>query len=242
MEIAGSTALVTGSNRGLGREIVKGVLERGAEKVYATARDPESINDLVTEYEGRVVPLAIDLTDAGSISAAESAARDVKLLINNASTAAFVMPFDVDPDMIEREMKTNYFGTYSMIRAWTPIIKSNGGGTIVNVLSLCSLASTPSMTGYSASKAAAHSLTQAVRTVLTPCGIRVLGVYPGAIDTEMLEEFDLPKTSPRDVARNLLDGVEMDQEEIFPCPQSTKSGGLYMSDPKAFEREFAALA
>ena len=127
------------------------------------------------------------------------------------------------------------------VREFVPVIEANGGGAIVNVLSLLSLASTPAMAGYSASKAAAHSLTQALRPVLASKGITVHGVYPGGIDTDMLAGIDAPKTPAADVATAILAGLAADQEDIFPDPNSQAMSQVWWSDPKAFERAFSGV-
>jgi NAD(P)-dependent dehydrogenase (short-subunit alcohol dehydrogenase family) len=133
-------------------------------------------------------------------------------------------------------------GTYAAIRAFVPVLEANGGGHIVNVLSLLSLASSPPMTGYSASKAAAHSLTQALRPVLAARGIAVHGVYPAGIDTDMVAGIDTPKTPPVQVAAGLLDGLADDQDDIFPDPNSQAMAPTWWSDPKSFERAFSGAA
>jgi NAD(P)-dependent dehydrogenase (short-subunit alcohol dehydrogenase family) len=160
MEIQGTTVLVTGANRGLGRQLVAALLERGAAKVYAAARVPSAPS------EPRVAPIALELTSPDTIRAAASTASDATIVINNAGTAAFAGPLDADPAALRGEMAVNYDGTFEVVRTFVPVLERNGGGHVVNVLSLLSLASTPPMTGYSASKAAAHSLTQALRQVL----------------------------------------------------------------------------
>jgi NAD(P)-dependent dehydrogenase (short-subunit alcohol dehydrogenase family) len=236
MDIEGRTVLLTGANRGLGRHLLDVLLERGAAKVYATARKPLEVR----EHE-RVVALALDLTDRATIEAAARQAGDATLLINNASTAAFASPLDADPDAVRAEMAINYDGTFDVVRAFVPVIERNGGGAIVNVLSLLSLASAPPMAGYSASKAAAHSLTQALRPVLRAKGISVHGVYPAGIDTDMLAGIDAPKTPPRQVAEALLDGLAADREDIFPDPNAQAMSATWWSDPKAFERAFSGV-
>ena len=235
MDLSTSTPVVTGATRGLGRHLVEALLERGAPKVYALARDTSRVRQ-----DQRIVPVAFDLLDADSISAAARHASDATLLINNASTAEFAGPLDGAPDAIGREMAVNYHGTYAAIRAFVPVLEANGGGHIVNVLSLLSLASSPPMTGYSASKAAAHSLTQALRPVLADRGITVHGVYPAGIDTDMVAGIDTPKPPPARGAAGLLDGLARDEDDIFPDPTSQAMATMWWSDPKAFERAFAA--
>jgi NAD(P)-dependent dehydrogenase (short-subunit alcohol dehydrogenase family) len=187
----------------------------------------------------RIVPVAFDLLDDTSIEAAAHRASDATLLINNASTAEFAGPLEAAADAIDREMAVNYHGTFATIRAFVPVLENNGGG-IVNVLSLLSLASAPPMAGYSASKAAAHSLTQALRPVLAARGITVHGVYPAGIDTDMTAGVDVPKTAPAQVAAGLLDGLAADEEDIFPDPIAQAMAPTWRTDPKAFERAFAA--
>jgi NAD(P)-dependent dehydrogenase (short-subunit alcohol dehydrogenase family) len=234
MEIQGTTVLVTGANRGLGRSLVAALLERGAAKVYAASRTAEP------QADSRVVALKLDLTDLDTIAAAARAAGDATIVINNAGTASFAGPLDAEPGAVRGEMAVNYDGTFDVIRAFVPLLEHNGGGAIVNVLSLLSLASTPPMAGYSASKAAAHSLTQALRPVLREKGISVHGVYPAGIDTDMLAGVDAPKTPPHQVAEGLLDGLAADQEDIFPDPNAQAMARTWWADPKAFERAFSA--
>jgi NAD(P)-dependent dehydrogenase (short-subunit alcohol dehydrogenase family) len=233
MEIQGTTVIVTGASRGLGRHLVDALLERGAAKVYAASRTPSPSRD------DRVVAIPLDLTDADTIAAAARAAGDAAIVINNAGTAAFAGPLDASPGAVRAEMAVNYDGTFDVIRTFVPVLERNGGGAIVNVLSLLSLASTPPMAGYSASKAAAHSLTQALRPVLREKGISVHGVYPAGIDTDMLAGVEAPKTPPRQVAEGLLDGLAADQEDIFPDPNAQAMARTWWADPKAFERAFS---
>jgi NAD(P)-dependent dehydrogenase (short-subunit alcohol dehydrogenase family) len=235
MDITTSLPAVTGASRGLGRALVDALLDRGAPRVYALARDTTAVRQ-----DARVIPIAFDLADAHSIEAAAERSRGVTLLINNASTASFAGPMDADPAALRREMAINYDGTAAAIRAFVPVLEAGGGGQIVNVLSLLSLASAAPMAGYSASKAAAHSLTQALRPVLADRGITVHGVYPGGIDTDMVAGIDVPKTAPEDVAAGILDGLAAGEEDIFPDPASKAMAPTWWSDPKAFERAFAA--
>ena len=198
--------VVTGASRGLGAHLVDALLDRGTAKVYAFARDTTKVRQ-----DPRVVAVAFDLQQPPTVP------EDVTLLINNASTAEFAGPLDAAPEAVAREMAINYEGTYATIRAFLPTLEANGGA-LVNVLSLLSLASTPPMAGYSASKAAMHSLTQALRPVLRERGISVHGVYPAGIDTEMVAGIEVPKTAPRAVAEALLDGLKMARRTSSPTP------------------------
>jgi NAD(P)-dependent dehydrogenase (short-subunit alcohol dehydrogenase family) len=237
MDFNTSIPAVTGAGRGLGRHLVDALLDRGAPKVYALARDPSKVR-----ADPRVTAVAFDLADAAAIRASADRCPDVTLLINNASTAEFAGPLDADPASVRREMAINYDGTYATIRAFVPVLDSNGSGHIVNVLSLLSLASTPPMTGYSASKAAAHSLTQALRPILAARGITVHGVYPAGIDTDMLAGVDVPKAPPAEVAVRLLDGLAAGEEDIFPDPNAQAMATVWRGDPKAVERALAGSA
>jgi NAD(P)-dependent dehydrogenase (short-subunit alcohol dehydrogenase family) len=231
MDITTSTPVVTGASRGLGRALVDALLDRGVAKVYGLARRPTSIRE-----DPRIIAVEFDLCDPDSIRAAAARCTDATLLINNASTAAFAGPLDTDPSTVRCEMATNFDGTYATIRAFVPALEAGHDAHLVNVLSLLSLASTPPMTGYSASKAATHSLTQALRPVLAAQGITVHGVYPAGIDTDMLSGVDVPKTAPAEVAQRLLDGLAADEEDIFPDPNAEAMAAIWWSDPKAVER------
>jgi short-subunit dehydrogenase len=161
--------------------------------------------------------------------------------VNNAGVAALGSILNGSPELVERDMQTNYFGTLNVIRAFVPQIEKSGGGAIVNVLSVVSLANIPALGGYSASKAASWSMTQAVRAELAKKNISVHAVFPGPVDTDMAKDIELPKTSPRDVARAVLDGVESGQDDITPDSMSRDVHGAWLKDPKGVERQFAAM-
>ena len=235
MDLTASTPVVTGAGRGLGRALVDALLAARVEKVYALARDTSQVR-----RDDRVVPVAFDLTDRDCIEAAARTADDATLLINNASIGMFADPLSADPEAVRREMAVNFDGTYTTIRAFVPVLEANGGGQIVNVLSLLALASMPWMAGYSASKAAGHSLTQALRPVLATKGITVHGVYPGPIETELMAGIETPKTPPAEVAAGILQGIAAGDEDIFPDPNAQAMAQTWWSDPKSFERTFAA--
>ncbi|MEU0496107.1 SDR family oxidoreductase [Mycobacterium sp. NPDC006124] len=208
MEISGSTALVTGANRGLGRHFASQLAARGA-TVYAGARDPGSV-----DLDG-VIPIAVDVTDPASVAAAAQEAGGVTLLVNNAGIAANVNLLSGDLDGAHREMATNYFGTLSMVRAFAPVIERNGGGGILNVLSVLSWVSYPDISGYCASKSAAWSMTNAVRLELAARGIVVTGLHVGLMDTDMAEGLDGPRSDPADVAAQALDAIAAGEYEVL---------------------------
>jgi NAD(P)-dependent dehydrogenase (short-subunit alcohol dehydrogenase family) len=235
MELTGTTVLVTGANRGLGRELVAALLDRGVRRVYAAARGVRALPELGE----RVVAVALDLTDRDRITTVAEQASDVTVLINNASAAAFADPFTADRAALELEMTTNYLGSLDVVRAFAPVIERNGGGAIVNVLSVVALAGHPPMAGYAASKAAAHSMTQAIRPGLEARGITVHGVYPAGIDTDMIADVEGPRTPADQVADGILTGLENGEEDIFPDPVSRSLSPTWFSDPKAYERAFS---
>jgi NAD(P)-dependent dehydrogenase (short-subunit alcohol dehydrogenase family) len=235
MDLTSTTALVTGANRGLGRALVDALLDRGAARIYAAARDPRTVR-----VDERIVPVALDLTDEASIARVAGVATDVDLLINNAGAAAFAPALNADPQAVAREFAVNVGGLYAMIRAFAPTLTARQGA-VVNVLTLLSYAPAPPMAGYSASKAAAHSLTLALRPGLGRAGVRVHGVYPGGIDTDMVAGVDVPKAAPRAVADAILDGVAAGQEDIYPDPTSVQMGELWARDPRAFAAAFASM-
>jgi NAD(P)-dependent dehydrogenase (short-subunit alcohol dehydrogenase family) len=238
MNIKGSVAMVTGANRGLGRALVAALVEAGAAKVYATARDSKKLSS----DSARIVPLTLDTTRPQEIAAAAKQAHDVTLLINNAGVLNSYNVLTTSPAELEADFRTNVHGTLGVIRAFVPVLeRAPAGATIVNVLSLASLASPPSMSGYAASKAAAYSITQALRALLKTKHIDVLAALPGVIDTDMVKHLALPKTSAVDVARNLLAGIERGDEEIFPDPMAAEMSVLWNKSQKELERAFAGF-
>lgn len=241
MSLSNHVTLITGANRGIGRSLVKTLLSRGARKIYAGARDPKSLEDLVQEAGGRVLPVKLDIRDRDQVAQAARQAADVTLLINNAGRAAFGKLLDSAEAEIEADMLTNYFGTLSMLRAFVPVIQKNGGGAVANVLSVVSLASMPGVAGYSASKAALWSLTTALRENLRADKVAVHGIYPGPVDTDMARSFKAPKTSPDAVAEAILDGIASGEEDIFPDLMARQVRDMWQSDPKELQRYFAGF-
>lgn len=236
--IEGKTALVTGANRGLGRAFVEELLAAGAAKVYAAARNIETLTKWVADGDGRVVPVELDVTKLDMIESAAQNHPDVALLINNAGVAAFegiVHARSGDP--ARYEMETNYFGTFNMVRAFAPVLATNGGGAIINISSIAAHVNFPALGSYSASKAAVHSLTQGVRAELAAQGTRVIGVYPGPVDTDMAANFPMDKTPANTVARTILEGMAAGEEDIYPDPISAEMHGGLLEEPKSVERK-----
>lgn len=228
MEIAGSTALVTGANRGIGRRFVDELLARGVEKVYAAARRPELI-DIPDE---RVAPLHLDLLDERSVAAAAAAAQDVTLLVNNAGIATGADLLTGDLDAVRQDMETHLFGTLRVIRAFAPHLASHGGGAIVNILSVLSWVATPQGSGsYSVAKAAEWNMTNGVRVELAGQGTLVQGVHLAAAGTGMMAGSDVPKIDPAEVARAALDGVRNGAVEVLVDDPSRFVKAALAGDP-----------
>ena len=220
MKIDGSTALVTGANRGFGRHLAGELLARGS-TVYAAARNPDSI-DLPGAR-----PVALDITDPATIAAAGEVAGDVTLLINNAGSSTGQDLLTGDLDKIRLEIDTHFFGTLSVIRAFAPKISANGGGSILNILSALAWISFPTIGAYAAAKSAEWSMTNALRVQLAEQDIRVAGLHVGYMDTDMAASVTTPKTDPAVIARIAIDGIEADLYEIVADDVSRRvQGGL----------------
>lgn len=243
--IEGSVALVTGANRGIGRAIAEALLASGATKVYAGTRRVDAVADLVAEYGDRVQPLQLDVTNSDQIAIAAAAASDVDILVNNAGVAAHGDSHFEDPAWIEagrQEVDVNVFGTLELTQAFAPVLKANGGGAVVNIVSVAGLVSFPLFLSYSISKAGLHSLTQATRLFLGAQGTQVVGVYPGPVDTDMAADVPFDKVSPASVATRILNAVEAGEEDVFPDPMAEGMGGQYFADPKELERQVGGMA
>ncbi|CAQ01082.1 SDR family oxidoreductase [Clavibacter sepedonicus] len=235
MDIQDQVALVTGANRGIGRTFVEELLERGARKVYATARRPETIDIPGVEV------LRLDLTDPASVSAAAEAAQDVTLLVNNAGISTGATLITGDMAEIRREMDTHFYGTLGVIRAFAPVLAANGGGGIVNILSALSWFSTRANGGYAAAKAAEWNMTNAVRLELAAQGTLVQGVHLGAADTDIMAGYDGPMIAPRDVARASLDGVVAGSVEVVVDDWSRMVKDSLVGDPAPFYEKMRAI-
>lgn len=242
MNTNGSVALVTGANRGIGQAFVEALVQAGATRIYATARNVDSLKDVMAIAPDRIVPLALDVTNPEQVAVIAQTAQDVNLLINNAGvsgTGGFFATTSLET--ARWEMETNYFGSLNMIRAFAPILKQNGGGTIVNLLSIASMVNVPVFASYSASKAALYSLTQGVRAELAQQGTLVVGVFPGPVDTAMAENVPLDKVPPIQIAHATLQAVEQGIEDVQPDPVSEQVFAGIRQNPKAVEKQFASM-
>ncbi|MFT3925187.1 MAG: SDR family oxidoreductase [Myxococcales bacterium] len=235
MQIAGSCVLITGANRGIGAALVDAFLAAGAARIYAASRE------IKQDPRERVISVALDVTDETQIAAAAARCKDVQVLVNNAGVAkGHGVLRDRDTQAAHTEMAVNYFGTLSMSRAFAPLLKANGGGAIVNMLSILARVSLPSAASYAASKAAAYSLTQALRAELFSQRTLVIGVMPGFVDTEMAKDVKGPKLSSREVADAVLVGLQLGNEDIYPGAAADVAHAL-QHDAKSVERRFAAM-
>ena len=234
MRIENKAVLITGANRGIGRALVEEALNRGAKRVYAGNRTR------FTHGDARVTPVTLDITDATQVAEVVAKIESLDLLINNAGVALF--DDLTDRSVLQRHLAINLFGPYDVSRACLPLL-TRSRGAIVNNLSLNGFAPLPVIPAYSISKAAAFSMTQSLRTLVAKDGVRVHAVMTGPVDTDMNRGFDIPKASTASVARAIFDGVEREDEDIFPDPMSESiAEGWRGGMSKALERQFAALA
>jgi NAD(P)-dependent dehydrogenase (short-subunit alcohol dehydrogenase family) len=230
---AGKAILVTGANRGIGQALVDESLKRGAKRVYAGTRQP------LANADERVTPILLDVTDRAQIDHAVEQVPSLDILINNAGVGLYD---DLsDRAALEQHLAVNLFGPYALIQAFLPQL-TRARGAIVNVLSIAAFAALPVIPAYSVSKAAAFSLTQSMRALLSGKGVSVYAVLAGPTDTEMSRGLEVPKVSPQYAAQAIFDGVERGDDEIFPHPmlepvaESWRTGAV-----KALEGQFAAL-
>jgi NAD(P)-dependent dehydrogenase (short-subunit alcohol dehydrogenase family) len=207
MDIDGSTVLVTGANGGLGGEFVRQALQRGATKVYATARIPRDWGD------PHVVALALDVTDAASVEAAAAAASDVTIVVNNAGVGGATSLLQSSVGEVERVFATNVFGALRVAKAFAPVLGGHGGGALVDVHSVLSWLALAG--GYSASKAAFWSITNSLRVELAPQGTLVVGAHLGYTDTPMTARLDVEKSDPADIVRLIWDAVAAGADEVL---------------------------
>ncbi|WP_017255672.1 SDR family oxidoreductase [Pseudomonas tolaasii] len=210
MDIRGKVVLVTGANRGLGKAFVIALLEAGAAKVYAGARDPASVN-----IPGST-PVALDITDAASVQRAAEQYTDVSVVINNAGWLKYGSLLAEDSvDNLQQHFEVNTLGTLRVSRAFAPILAKQGGGALINILSVLSWLSPPGSGGYSTSKSAQWGLTNGLRGELREQNTQVIGVHPAYIDTDMVADIQAPKSTPQDVVAITLKALSEDREEAL---------------------------
>jgi len=228
VNVSGSVVFVTGANRGLGLAFAKAALPQGAQKVYAGVRNPEGF-----DVPG-LIPVRIDVTDDESVRAAARKCPDTTLLINNAGIAA-LMEGALDNNMVELSkhlMETNLYGMVRTSQAFTPLLSSNGGGAVINVLSDVTWLSIPMLAAYAASKSAAWSFTNALRIQLRQNHVQVLALHVGFLDTDLTKDFDVPKSSPEAVVKLVYAGLESGKEEVL-ADEGTRFIKSTLSNPDA---------
>lgn len=237
MEIKGKTALVTGANRGLGRVFAAAFLEAGASKVYAAARDMSSIGD------DRFVPVELDVTSPVQVAAAASTCTDVDILVNNAGIMLSTSAIDPNSEnALRREMEVNVYGPLSLSKAFAPVLAANGGGVIVNMLSVVSWFVNPLNPTYCVSKHAAQAVTDALRIELQAQGTGVIGVYAGFIDTDMGATLSSgPKTSPQQVAARTIEGIQTGADQVFADERAEAIWQAVRNDPAKLHADMQAL-
>jgi len=240
MKIENTVALVTGANRGIGAALVHALLERGASKVYAAARQEADLTTVGAKGDRRIVPVHLDVTNAAHVARAASQASDVSILFNNAGVLNVGSVLDAPSTAFNQNFDVNFYGVLNTTRAFAPALTKHHGA-VVNILTLVALASMPGLGVYNASKAAAWSLTQSLRADFAKRHVKVFSVFPGAVDTDMLKGVEMPKAAPADVASAVLKGIEADAEDIFPDSMSQQLYAHWARDHKAVERQFAAM-
>lgn len=231
-DITGKTILITGANRGIGKVFVESFIEHGAAKIYAAVRNLDSAAPLVKVYGDKVVPLYIDLGNPQSINAAAQVAQDVEVVINNAGVLKTSTPLEDDAiASLEFEMSINVYGLIHMAKAFAPILKANGGGVFAQLNSVVSMKAFSSFSTYSASKAAAYSITQTLRELLADQGTTVLSVHPGPIATDMGDAAGLTEVaeSPVLVPEGVLEALKTGKFHVFPDSMAQQIGGVYSS-------------
>ena len=233
MQIEGAVALVTGGNRGLGEQFVKALLDAGAAKVYAAARNPASVR-----VPG-AVPIALDITDPASVRAAAGQAQDVTLLVNNAGSSTGAAIVDGALDAYRTEFETHVLGTLDVSRTFAPVLARNGGGAVLNVLSVLSWVTLPDTAAYSAAKSAEWSVTNALRVALAEQGTQVTALHVGYMDTDMAAAVTAPKLDPADVARTALAGLADGAHEVLADDLSKQVKAGLAADPAALYPQLA---
>ncbi len=231
-DIADKTIFVTGANRGMGKVFVEAFIEKGASKIYAAVRKVETAEPLVKKYGSQVVPIYIDLTDPASITAAAKVASDTQVVISNAGAFRGTTPLDETAiSSLDFEFKINVYGLIHMAQAFSPVLQANGGGAFIQLNSVASIKCFANFATYSASKAAAYSITQALREMLAQQGTIVLSVHPGPIATDMGDEAGLTEIAepPSLVAEGILEALAMGSFHVFPDSMAKQIGGAYAS-------------
>ncbi len=238
MNVEGATVLVTGTNRGIGRCLVDALYDAGAEKIYVGVRDVAKLGNLASKDSDRIAAVTLDITNPDQIAGAAATCDDINLLINNAGINSNTPLIGADSvDNARAEVETNYIGTLTMCRAFAPVLAANGGGMIVNVLSLLARVSLPAIGSLCASKAAGWLMTQGIRAELAAQGTHVMAVLPGSVDTDMTPGGE---AKPGAIAAELVQAIRDGVEDLYPGDMAKRVSSGLAQDRKAVEKEFAA--
>ena len=219
IELQGKTVLVTGANRGIGKAITEEFIQQGAAKVYLAVRNTDSVKALLQQYGDKVAVIELDVADAASISRAAQIANDVEIVVNNAGVLKNATALDPAAiDALAFQMQVNVVGLMQMAQAFAPVLKQNGGGAFVQLNSVASLRTSPNFATYAASKAAAYSITQALKTQLAEQGTAVISVHPGPIKTDMAADAGLADIAdpPSVVAKAIVSALKNGDFHVFP--------------------------
>ncbi|MDH5230889.1 MAG: SDR family NAD(P)-dependent oxidoreductase [Gammaproteobacteria bacterium] len=239
--IQGKTALVTGANRGIGAAFVKALVNAGAQTVYAGVRDMDALRTMQQQYTNTVKPIHLDVTNNDHIATVASTIPQLDLLINNAGIAHGANAISENALEIARlEMETNFFAAVNLTLALLPKLQQSAHAGIINICSIAAISNFPNLAPYSASKAALHSFTQGLRAILGKTSTRIVGVYPGPINTRMAEGWEVEKGEADDVAQQSLAALSNDQNDVFPDAFSQHMIDLFLQHPQELEKAFAA--
>ncbi len=242
MKLENAVALVTGANGGIGGHWIEGLENNGVSKIYACARNIQKLESIVSKNPKKIIAIEIDIADEQSITKAAAQCADVTLLINNAGiTLNQGLIAGQDLSAARTEIEINYLGTLAMCRAFAPILKMNGGGAIVNMLTILAKVNLPANGCYCAAKAATFSMTQGVRAELANQGTLVIGVMPGTVDAGMSNNYPPPKVAPAEVVREALQAVVDGVEDVYPGEQAKQLAAQLLSNPKAAEKALAQM-
>lgn len=241
-ELKNKTALVTGANRGIGEAYVKYLVEAGAKTVYAAVRKLENLKSLIEMYPDVVKPVQLDVTNSDQIKELTELVPALDVLINNAGIANACNSTSENALAVAREeMETNFFGPLQVTHALLPLLKKSAEAAIINVSSIAGISNFPSLGPYSASKAAVHSFTQGLRAELAGDNIKVVGVYPGPIDTRMTEGWEMDKPKPSQVAEKTFEALNEGRVDVLPDDFSQQMYAAFLQHPHELEKNFAQM-
>lgn len=237
--LKGKTALVTGSNRGIGEAFVQKLLEAGAGRVYAGVRDPEYLH---RSYPDGVKPVLLDVTNSDHIATLAANIDGLDILVNNAGVVSGAMVTGENAlDITRAEMEVNLFGPMALTQAMLPVLKKSSQAAIINISSIAALSNFPSIGPYSITKAAMRSYIQGLRADLSSEGVQVVGVYPGPTDTRMTEGGEMPKAPPAQIAAKTFAALASGEYEVFPDDFSASMHALFLKHPAELESAFAQM-